>query len=105
MAEAGFIVPKTFTDIGVEIEQVYRRLVTEGKLVPAEEPSVPVTPQDFSYLQKLGAVRKASNFVSSISDDRGEELTYAGMPIQQVISENLGVGGAVSLLWFRKRLP
>ena len=43
--------------------------------------------------------------MSSICDDRGQELLYAGMPITDVIKEDMGIGGVLSLLWFRKRLP
>jgi ATP citrate (pro-S)-lyase len=50
-------------------------------------------------------VRKPAAFISSISDDRGEELTYAGMPISEVFEKDLGIGGALSLLWFRRQLP
>lgn len=52
-----------------------------------------------------GLVRKPANFISSISDDRGDELRYAGMKISEIFSEDLGVGGVLSLLWFRRRLP
>lgn len=41
--------------------------------------------------------------MSSICDDRGQELLYAGMPITDVIKEDMGIGGVLSLLWFRKR--
>ena len=50
-------------------------------------------------------VRKPANFISSISDDRGDELTYSGMPISEVFQKNLGIGGVLSLLWFRRQLP
>lgn len=50
-------------------------------------------------------VRKPSAFISSISDDRGEELTYSGMPISEVFENDLGIGGVLSLLWFRRQLP
>jgi len=30
---------------------------------------------------------------------------YAGMPISQVFEDEIGIGGVISLLWFRKRLP
>jgi ATP citrate (pro-S)-lyase len=73
--------------------------------VPRAEPPVPTIPMDYSWAQKLGLVRKPTSFMSSISDDRGEELLYAGMPLSQVFRENLGVGGVVSLLWFQRRLP
>ncbi|KAK3284661.1 hypothetical protein CYMTET_7700 [Cymbomonas tetramitiformis] len=62
-------------------------------------------PMDYTWAKKLGLVRKPSNFVSSISDDRGDELTYAGVPISQVFKQDLGIGGVISLLWFRRQLP
>jgi ATP citrate (pro-S)-lyase len=62
-------------------------------------------PMDYTWARRLGLVRKPANFISSISDDRGDELSYAGMPISEVFSENIGIGGVVSLLWFRRRLP
>merc|ERR1712078_557551 len=40
-----------------------------------------------------------------ISDDRGEECTFNGMKISDVFAKDLGVGGVLSLLWFRKLLP
>jgi ATP citrate (pro-S)-lyase len=43
--------------------------------------------------------------VCSTSDDRGEECTYASMPISKVVQEGMGVGGALSLLWFRRKIP
>jgi ATP citrate (pro-S)-lyase len=60
---------------------------------------------DFTWAKKLGLVRKPANFISSISDDRGDELEYAGMPISEVFEKDLGVGGVLSLLWFRRLLP
>lgn len=41
--------------------------------------------------------------MTSIVDDRGQEVLYAGMPITDVIKEDMGIGGVLSLLWFRKR--
>ena len=40
-------------------------------------------PMDFAWAKQLGMVRKPAEFVSSISDDRGEELLYAGVPISK----------------------
>ena len=34
--------------------------------------------------QELGLIRKPSSFMSSICDERGAELLYAGMPITEV---------------------
>lgn len=43
--------------------------------------------------------------MSSISDERGQELLYAGIPISKVFQDDLGIGGVLSLLWFQRRLP
>jgi len=32
-------------------------------------------------------------------------MGYAGMPISDVFKEEIGIGGVMSLLWFRRRLP
>merc|ERR1719310_1856610 len=105
MKEVGIVVPKTFNELGTEIQNVYTDLVKQGVIVPCAEPSVPVTPKDFAMLKKAGVVRKPANFACSISDDRGEELLYAGKPLGEVLEQGLGIGGVVSLLWFRRQLP
>jgi len=105
LAEAGCIVPKTFADIGEKISEVYQMLLNKGTISPFTEPPVPNVPMDFNWAKRLGLVRKPANFISSISDERGEELIYGGMPISEVFNENIGVGGVLSLLWFKKHLP
>jgi ATP citrate (pro-S)-lyase len=102
---AGAHVPSSFEQFDELIGSVYLQLVKAGTIVQRPEPPVPSIPMDYSWAQKLGLVRKPTSFMSSISDDRGDELLYAGMPLSQVFRENLGVGGVVSLLWFQRRLP
>jgi len=101
LAAAGAIVPSNFNDFVVKIRDTFTRL----KLPPVSEPPTPTMPMDYAWAKSLGLVRKPAAFVSSISDDRGEELLYAGMPLSKVFEEELGVGGVLSLLWFRRRLP
>jgi len=43
--------------------------------------------------------------MTSICDERGQELIYAGMPISEVLSKDVGIGGVISLLWFQRCLP
>lgn len=43
--------------------------------------------------------------MTSICDERGHELLYAGMPVTEVLKQNVGIGGVVSLLWFQRCLP
>ncbi|KAI0830411.1 citrate synthase [Hypoxylon sp. FL0890] len=105
MKEAGFHVPDTFEDLPKVLASVYQKLVAEKTIVPQPEPVVPKIPIDYSWAQELGLIRKPAAFISTISDDRGQELLYAGMPISDVFKEDIGIGGVMSLLWFRRRLP
>jgi len=41
--------------------------------------------------------------MTSICDERGDELLYAGTPITQVLEQRAGVGGVLSLLWFQRQ--
>ncbi|CRL28257.1 Citrate synthase-like [Penicillium camemberti] len=105
MREAGIYVPETFEDLPQILKQVYDAELQKGNITPAPEPVVPKIPIDYSWAQELGLVRKPAAFISTISDDRGQELLYAGMPISDVFREDIGIGGVMSLLWFRRRLP
>lgn len=101
----GAHVPNTFDDFGQVIMRVYSDLVDNGVIVPKDEVPPPTVPMDYSWARELGLIRKPASFMSSICDERGQELLYAGIPITQVIQENLGIGGTLSLLWFQRRLP
>ena len=105
MREAGFYVPNTFEEMPKLLKDVYDKLVKTGTIKPQPEPVVPKIPIDYSWAQELGLIRKPAAFISTISDDRGQELLYAGMPISDVFKEDIGIGGVMSLLWFRRRLP
>lgn len=105
MRAAGIIVPETFEKMPAVLAETYQKLVKEGIIVPQPEPEIPKIPIDYSWAQELGLVRKPASFVSTIVDDRGQELLYAGMRITDVFKENIGIGGVLSLLWFKRRLP
>jgi ATP citrate (pro-S)-lyase len=99
-------VPANFDTFGILIGKIFKELVDQKEIVPFEEPDVPVVPKDFKTLQKLGVVRpNPANIVCSISDDRGDEVSYGGMKLSRVMNEDLGIGGVISLLWFKRRLP
>lgn len=55
------------------------------------------------FPQELGLIRKPASFMTSICDERGQELIYAGMPITEVFKEEMGLGGVLGLLWFQRR--
>ena len=105
MKAAGFFVPNTFEDFPETLALVYESLVKKKVIIPEPEPEVPKIPIDYSWAQELGLIRKPAAFISTISDDRGQELLYAGIPISEVFKEDIGIGGVMSLLWFRRRLP
>ena len=64
-------------------------------------------PEDYAKALAAGKIRKPRNFVCTISDDRGEEAVYAGIPISQVATPDTGysIGDVITLLWFKKRYP
>jgi len=105
MKAAGILVPDTFDKIPQTLDALYTKMVEEGDIVEVPEPVTPAVPMDYTWAKKLGMVRKPSNFISSISDDRGDELKYCGMKISDVFTKDIGVGGVLSLLWFRRQLP
>ncbi|KAK7919545.1 hypothetical protein WMY93_010829 [Mugilogobius chulae] len=105
LRDAGAYVPKSFDELGDVIKTVYNDLVANGTIVPAEEVPPPTVPMDYSWARELGLIRKPASFMTSICDERGQELIYAGMPITEVFKEEMGIGGVLGLLWFQRRLP
>jgi len=107
MREAGIHVPDSFNDLPHVIRGVYEELKGKGIIKDIEEPEVPPMPEDYAKALREGKVRRPKNFVCTISDDRGEEATYAGYPISSVATPDTGktIGDVVSLLWFKKVYP
>ena len=105
LAKAGVNVPSSFEEMPAVLSRVYEQLIQDGTLQPVIEPEVPKIPIDYAWAQELGLVRKPASFISTICDDRGQELFYAGMSISETFKEDIGVGGVLSLLWFKRRLP
>ncbi|XP_074040585.1 ATP-citrate synthase-like isoform X1 [Leptinotarsa decemlineata] len=102
---AGAHVPDSFDYLGDIIQNVYDQLVKQGVIVPAPEVPPPTVPMDYNWARELGLIRKPASFMTSICDERGQELIYAGMPISDVLQKNVGIGGVISLLWFQRCLP
>jgi ATP-citrate lyase alpha-subunit len=97
MAEAGIHVPDSFNDLPAKIHEVYTKLQEDGVVQAIPEVDVP----------KIPSIRRSKNFICTISDDRGDEATYAGFPISSVATPDTGkgIGDVVSLLWFKKQYP
>ncbi|KAL6761489.1 citrate synthase-like protein [Haematococcus lacustris] len=105
LREAGAVVPQSFEGFEAAIRGMYHQLVAAGSLVPAAEKEVPALPQDLASAVAQGKVRVPTHIVSTICDDRGEEPTYAHVPMSELIEGDYGVGDVVSLLWFKRKLP
>ncbi|MDD2790755.1 MAG: citrate/2-methylcitrate synthase [Sulfurimonas sp.] len=93
MAAVGIHVPASFNDLPLMIKKVF----TELNLPAIPEPAMSLCP----------SVRKSKEFICTISDDRGDECTYAGFPISSLATPETGkgIGDVVSLLWFKKQYP
>lgn len=61
-------------------------------LHPKCEIDPPKVPLDYAWARKLGLIRRPAAFVSSITDERGEELSYAGMKVGYRISKHAYFG-------------
>jgi len=105
LSEAGAIVPNSFDDFDEKIKQTFDKLVKSGKHKPIPEVEPPRIPVDYAVALKQGMIRRPANFISTISDDRGEELRYCGVKISKIFEEKWGLGGVIGLLWFKKKLP
>lgn len=105
LKDAGAVVPRSFDELGDAIRDVYNKLVADGTIQPQPEVAPPTVPMDFNWARELGLIRKPASFMTSICDERGQELLYAGIPITDIFKEDMGIGGVLSLLWFQRRLP
>ena len=97
MAEAGFYVPSSFNELPNKIAEVYGKLKADGVIGEIAEPTLRTVPK----------IRRSKEFICTISDDRGDEATYAGFPISSVATPDTGkgIGDVISLLWFKKQYP
>ena len=78
----GCKVPESFDTLGDELKNVYDHYVAIGKIEVKPEAPPPTVPMDYSWARELGLIRKPASFMTSICDERGDELTYAGKPIR-----------------------
>lgn len=97
MKDVGIHVPASFNDLPEIISAVYHELHAEAIIKDIKEPAINVCP----------SVRKSKEFICTISDDRGDEATYAGFPISSLATPDTGkgIGDVISLLWFKKQYP
>ncbi len=105
LREAGAYVPSSFNELPELIRGVYEELHAKGEIPEIKEPEVPPIPEDYAKALKEGKVRKPTNFICTISDDRGEEATYCGVPISEVVEKGYTIADVIGLLWFKQKFP
>ena len=105
LKEAGAIIPDSFDDLGKKIKYTFNKLVKEGKVNPKPDRVPREIPMDFNKALAEGKIRVPTQFISTITDERGDQPLYAGVPLTEVIEDGYGIGGVIGLLWFKKELP
>merc|ERR1712218_473321 len=90
---------------GVAIENVFKALLDDGTILPMKEVAPPPVPMDYAWAREVGLIRRPASFVTSMTDERGEELMYSGEKISEVDESGKGIGGVMALLWFQRELP
>jgi len=105
LREAGAIVPESYEDFDKEIRKTFDKLKQEGQIQPVEDFEPPAVPLDFSVAVKQGKVRRPTDVIVTISDERGDVPTFAGVGLDTIIKDNKSIGYVIGLLWFKRELP
>lgn len=105
LKNAGALVPESYEDFDKLISQTFKKLKQSGKIEPIKEIEPPEVPMDYNEAMRKGLVRRSSDVVVTISDDRGDIPTFAGVGLDKIIEENKSIGYVIGLLWFKKELP
>lgn len=102
---AGAIVPDSFDTYDDAIRRAWIAEVEAGHITPAAEVEPRHVPMDLNQAVAEGLVRQPTHLLSTVTDERGDVHTYAGIPIDEVIEQGYGIGGVIGLLWFQRTLP
>ena len=105
LKEAGAIVPESYDDFDVKIKETYESLVKKGIIKPAEDFDPPKIPIDYNDAVKQGLIRRPTDVVVTISDDRGDVPTFNKVGLDTIIEQNKSIGYVIGLLWFKRELP
>ncbi|MHA2000772.1 MAG: citrate/2-methylcitrate synthase [Promethearchaeota archaeon] len=105
LKEAGAIVPTTYDQLGDKIRETFEELKAKGLIEPVEEFEPPKIPMDYAQAVREGLIRRPTDVVCTITDDRGDVPTYNGKGLDDVITENRSIGYVIGMLWFKRELP
>ncbi|WP_455139807.1 citrate/2-methylcitrate synthase [Candidatus Hodarchaeum mangrovi] len=105
LSEVGAIVPTSYDDLGEKIHEVFEKLKAEGKIEPVEDFEPPKLPMDYTEANRLGLVRRPTDVVCTISDERGDVPMFSGVGLDSIVEQNKSIGYTIGLLWFKRELP
>lgn len=105
LKNAGAIVPATYDEFGNKIKETFEKLKAEGKIVEIEEFEPPQMPMDYNDAVRQGLVRKSTDMICTITDDRGDVPLYNQKGLDAIIQENQSLGYVIGMLWFKRELP
>jgi succinyl-CoA synthetase alpha subunit len=105
LAEVGVIVPESYDDFGDKINATFEKLKAEGKIDPVKEFEPPQIPMDYAKASKAGIVRRPTDVVSTISDERGDVPMFSGVGLDTIVEQNKSLGYTIGLLWLKRELP
>ncbi|KAK7854361.1 atp-citrate synthase beta chain protein 1 [Quercus suber] len=98
LREAGAVVPTSYEALEAAIKETFEKLVEGGNITAVKEVTPPQIPEDLNTAIKSGKVRAPTHIISTISDDRGEEPCYAGVPMSSIVEQGYGVGDICIML-------
>ncbi|KAL9248669.1 ATP-citrate synthase beta chain protein 1-like protein [Drosera capensis] len=98
LKEAGAFVPTSYEAFETVIKETFDKLAEDGKIPSQKEVTPPPIPEDLNSAIKSGKVRAPTHIISTISDDRGEEPCYAGVPMSSIVEQGYGVGDICIML-------
>ncbi len=108
LRQAGAVVPESFDDYSKAINTTCNKVADtlhSNNNGQSSSEKTPRLPENYDELKKQGKVRKATHFVSTISDERSGELYYGNEKMLDIISDGKGIGYLIGKLWFKKNLP
>lgn len=105
LAKVGVIVPESYDDFGDKIKEIFEKLKAEGKIDPVEEFEPPQLPMDYAKASKAGIVRRPTDVVCTISDERGDVPMFSGVGLDSIVEQNKSLGYTIGLLWLKRELP
>ncbi|HIJ11241.1 TPA: ATP citrate synthase [Candidatus Woesearchaeota archaeon] len=95
LRDTGIIVPHSFEEFETTVGQVYKKLIENKTIMEHPESKAPV----------LNENRTKTHFTNTISSDLGEEPTYNGVRLSELVSQHASVGKVIGHLWFKKDVP